>query len=520
MNSQEDDIGESISGGNAVLYDRRTLLASGLASMVPVGASAQQADRTMSMNMDGGQWCSIPNFAAVLAGSLRPETVVCGWRPERRVINKGACVRLEKIVTETGKTIIHNYGHGGAGITLGLGCASLAERTLAQSGSISRESRITIVGAGMIGLSTAYVLKRRGYTNISVKALAVASGQFGRATTVSDIAGGQFDAAGVSDVTGNVVNGSDSDARLRSMLKESIDVLTETRGMRRDPFLTEGSTDQYIYTVVRNYVVNPYAVPPALQQASDIVMDNAKLRAWIETHIGRDALAQPAASGVVAPFQELQRGSPETVRFGVRNIVLINTVNLLRNMKRFLVSSREGPSVVLRSGPEHTVRSFGELQSIDADVIFNCTGLGGAVTGGADPNASMLGRYGLLAKMPRIGASFGRGAPRYLYSGFGYMFPRSDGTIIGGAWDDSQSWALPQASVDQIVLQPTAAQAAYFSSVQVPGARDFGRAALMMRAMAFFFLGRNSELSSLAPSISWLSGSDKIGCAVNRTNCS
>lgn len=46
------------------------------------------------------------------------EAVSVGWRPHR----KGG-VRLEAEVTDAGLLVVHNYGHGGAGVSLSWGCA-------------------------------------------------------------------------------------------------------------------------------------------------------------------------------------------------------------------------------------------------------------------------------------------------------------------------------------------------------------------------------------------------------------
>jgi len=40
-----------------------------------------------------------------------------GVRPSRHT------VRLERQTTARGNTIVHNYGHGGAGLTMSWGCA-------------------------------------------------------------------------------------------------------------------------------------------------------------------------------------------------------------------------------------------------------------------------------------------------------------------------------------------------------------------------------------------------------------
>ena len=73
-----------------------------------------------------------------------------------------------------GKQLIaHNYGHGGSGWTLAPGSAGyvvdLAQQS-EQGKSLPKDAPITVVGAGVIGLFTAYELVKRGYTNVTVVA--------------------------------------------------------------------------------------------------------------------------------------------------------------------------------------------------------------------------------------------------------------------------------------------------------------------------------------------------------------
>lgn len=70
------------------------------------------------------------------------------------------------------KIIAHNYGHGGAGWSLGPGSGQHIVGLLEKErpGDIQKDTPITVVGAGVAGLFTAYTLQNKGYTHITVMA--------------------------------------------------------------------------------------------------------------------------------------------------------------------------------------------------------------------------------------------------------------------------------------------------------------------------------------------------------------
>ncbi len=100
---------------------------------------------------------------------------VAGLRPYRAA---GFVVRAEALGEQR---LIHNYGHGGAGITLSWGSSKLAT----DLGLPGHRGPVAVIGAGVMGLTTAKLVQEAGYpVTIYAKALPPA--------TTSNIAGGQI----------------------------------------------------------------------------------------------------------------------------------------------------------------------------------------------------------------------------------------------------------------------------------------------------------------------------------------
>ena len=76
-----------------------------------------------------------------------------GLRPHRP---SGFVLRAEKL---DNKTLIHNFGHGGSGMSLSWGTASMAtDLALAQT-----ERKAAVLGSGVVGLTSARELQRHGF---------------------------------------------------------------------------------------------------------------------------------------------------------------------------------------------------------------------------------------------------------------------------------------------------------------------------------------------------------------------
>jgi glycine/D-amino acid oxidase-like deaminating enzyme len=111
-----------------------------------------------------------------------PLSCIAGLRPYR----EGA-YRLES-ETRSGKFIVHNYGHGGAGITLSWGCASKVRDIVRNHLASSNDRTVAVLGSGVMGLTAATFLVDLGVT------VTIYAKEFWNDTT-SRKAGGQWAAS-------------------------------------------------------------------------------------------------------------------------------------------------------------------------------------------------------------------------------------------------------------------------------------------------------------------------------------
>src|SRR6185436_723742 len=114
-------------------------------------------------------------LAPVLVSRDRILRTIVGLRPFRP---SGFVVRADKLGD---KLIVHNYGHGGCGVTLSWGTGALAVDEVLRAG----DKRVAVLGCGVVGLATARLLQQRG-----IAATIYARDQ--PPATTSDIAGGRW----------------------------------------------------------------------------------------------------------------------------------------------------------------------------------------------------------------------------------------------------------------------------------------------------------------------------------------
>src|SRR6478735_4030600 len=111
---------------------------------------------------------TLRNFTPVKVSHDRVIREVVGLRPFRP---EGFLVEAQRVGD---KLLVHNYGHGGAGITLSWGTAAQAVDLVrdfsppqgTKRATRARPTRFAVIGCGVNGLSTAIMIQRR-YSEIA-----------------------------------------------------------------------------------------------------------------------------------------------------------------------------------------------------------------------------------------------------------------------------------------------------------------------------------------------------------------
>jgi D-amino-acid oxidase len=277
------------------------------------------------------------SFAPVYVSRDRIIRTVVGLRPFRP---SGFVVKGEKLDQ---KTVIHNYGHGGGGVTLSWGTSHLAVEEAMKTG----QTKFAVIGSGAVGLATARLLQKRGGdVTIYAKDLPPA--------TTSNIAGAQWSPYSVFDAD-----------------KQTPEFKAQFERASR--------------------LSNRYF--------QDLVGDVYGVR-WIENYACGDTPPAPSED----PLQDLFRWSrdlepgehPFPARYVHRFVTMLvePPIYLMALTRDFLLA-----------GGKVVVREFQDVPSVLAlpePVIMNCTGLGAHALFGDQELTPIKGQLTILLPQPEV----------------------------------------------------------------------------------------------------------------------
>lgn len=308
-----------------MLLDRRGFASAGSAALLSGCATVGERPRAIAN--------CVP-LAPVNVDASRVIRTVAGLRPYRR---SGFVVRAETFGL---KRLVHNYGHGGSGITLSWGSSKLAT----ELGLQGHSGPVAVLGSGVMGLSTARLVQEAGFP-VTIYTAALPP------DTTSNIAGGQFHPFGL--------------------------------------FRDEDVTPEFRAQFAR-------ALDYSWRRFQIMVGDDYGIR-WLPTYTAADG---PDAK-VIPTFPPINRMlSPAEHPFPVDNVLRIDTLYVetgryLRQMIRDVQVA--GGRIEIRR-----FATPSDLAALPEALVFNCTGLGSRELFGDQELRPARGQLAILEPQPEV----------------------------------------------------------------------------------------------------------------------
>ena len=317
-----------------------------------------------------------PDFTKLRA----PDPHVVGVRPHR----KGG-VRLDVEVIGD-KHVVHNYGHGGAGITLSWGTASVAADRVDALLATRPGAAVAIVGTGIAGLTTASTLRERH----PALALTVYARDLDVRTTTSFIAGGQFEPSGICHEYKTAERQPELHALLRTAHKKVV-------------ALHSKDAARYGIAPRTNFTLDHEISP-------------------LDTHTPRDVV--PAFQRGALPFEKLASVPGRAYRTW-----LMNPSILMPTLRDELTAARV-------QFVQRTFATRADLSALPERIVVNCTGFGARALLDDTDVTGQRGHLVVLDKTdPRQDWFFSGGCQNNVVA---YVFCRQTDIIVGGTVGRSQ----------------------------------------------------------------------------------
>jgi len=361
-------------------------------------------------------------LAPVNASFDRIIRTTVGLRPHR---DSGFVLRAEKL---DAKTLIHNYGHAGAGMSLAWGCGVMVAEFAQETG----QRRAAVIGCGSPGLTAARQLQRRGF-DVTIYA-----------ATVPPDTTSNMSLAGFTPTTALVNNDRRTPAWDAQFLRAA-----------------EISYTQLQLMVGRTYGVywmdNYNATDDPTQQGR-----GGGGRGGENAGGATDADLLPAILRPNRNREVLGPGEhPFPTKYAIRTPALAIEPNVYLDalVRDFLMF---GGRIVIRKF--ETPR---DLMSVPEPIVVNCTGLGSFTLFDDKELVPIKGQLTALPAQPEVNY---RAGGRTASGTQASMNSRSDGIIVGNL-QDRGNWSLEP---DQDVLQRNVQAAIDFFSrmrAPAPGAR-------------------------------------------------
>jgi len=352
---------------------RRAFLAAGGVAAIGFGASACAS---RSKTVAAAPHKPPLHLQPVNASWERVIRTTVGLRPHR---DSGFVLKPDKL---DDKLLVHNYGHGGAGMSLAWGTGLMA----AEFATEHQARQAAVIGCGSVGLTCARQLQRRGF-DVTIYALAVPP------NVTSNMS-----LAGFTPTSGLV----ETDRRTRewdAQYLRAADISYRQLQLLAGPHFGVSWLDNFFLT----------EQPPGPPRPQDPERPNLQAR----YNIGSD---------VYGPGEH-----PFATKYAIRSPQIRIEPSIYLDM---LVRDFQlwGGKIVLRKFD--TPR---DLMTLREPIVMNCTGLGAKDLFGDQELLPLKGQLTVMVPQPEVNYHTNGGVPPVPGASLGiHMMARSDGIVLGG----------------------------------------------------------------------------------------